>query len=45
MWKTSNKYNADRIKERAKPWLTPMLTLKKGEEKLFQEYLVFLPTR
>jgi len=45
MWKTGNKYNANRIGERAEPWLTPILTLKKGTEKLFQKYLVFLSTR
>jgi len=45
MWKTGNKYNTNRIGERAEPWLTPILTLKKGTEKLFQKYLVFLSTR
>ena len=43
--KTSNKYNTNRIGEKAEPWLTPISILKKGEEKLFQKYLVFLPTR
>ena len=33
------------IGERAEPWLTPMLTLKNEEEKLFKKYYVFLPTR
>jgi len=28
---------AERIEERADPWPTPMLMLKDGEEKLFQE--------
>ena len=36
MWKTNNKYNANKIGERAEPWPTPTSTLKKGEEKLFQ---------
>ena len=31
--------------ERSKPWPTPMPTLKKEEEKKFQTYLVFCPTR
>jgi len=39
------RYNTERIGERAKPCPTPISTLKKGEEKLFQRYLVFLPTR
>jgi len=45
MWKTGNKYNTDRIEEKADPWLTLTSILKKGEEKLFQKYLVFLLTR
>ena len=47
MWKIDNKYNANRIGERAKPWPTPTPTsiLKKGEKKLFQKYLVFYFTR
>ena len=45
MWKIGEKYKAERIGERAKPCLTPISTLKKGEEKSFQRYLVFLPTR
>jgi len=43
--KTSNKYNTNRIGEKAESWPTPISTLKKGKEKLFQKYLVFLPTR
>jgi len=39
------RYNAKRIGERAEPYPTSMSKLKKGEEKLFQRYLVFLPTR
>ena len=39
------RYNAERIGERAEPCPTPMSTLKKGEEKSFQRYLVFLLTR
>jgi len=31
--------------ERADSWPTPILILKDGEEKLFQEYLVFLSTK
>ena len=31
--------------ERAKPWPTPMSILKKEEEKEFQTYLAFHPTR
>ena len=45
MWKTGNKYNANRIRKRAKPWPTPISILKKWTEELFQKYLVFLPTR
>jgi len=41
----SKRYNAERIGERAKFCPTPMSTLKKEEEKLFQRYLVFLCTR
>ena len=32
------------MRERANPWPTPISTLKE-EEKLFQRYLVFLPTK
>jgi len=33
------KYNADKIEEdRTEPCLTPILTLKRGKEKLFQRY-------
>ena len=45
IWKTGDKYRADKIDKRAKPWPTPMLTPKNGEEKSFQKYLVFLSTR
>jgi len=45
MWKIGNRYNANRIGERAEPWSTPTLILKKGEKKLFQKYLVFCSTR
>ena len=45
MWKIGNRYNANRIGERAKPWPTPTSILKKGEKKLFQKYLVFYFTR
>jgi len=31
--------------EKAEPCPTPTLTLKKGDEKLFQKYQVFLPTK
>ena len=44
MWRIGERYNTERIGERAKPCPTPISTLKK-EEKLFQRYLVFLPTR
>ena len=40
-----DKYKADKMGERADPWSTPTSTLKKGEEKLFQKYLVFLPIK
>ena len=45
IWRIGDKYKADRIGERANSWPTPILTLKKGEEKLFQKYLVFLPIK
>jgi len=45
IWKTGIKYRADQMGKRAEPWPTPTLILKNGEEKLFQKYLVFLPTR
>ena len=35
MWKTSNKYKADKIGESAELYLIPILTSKKGEEKSF----------
>jgi len=39
------KYNIDKMKDRAESCLTPTSILKKREEKLFQKYRVFLPTR
>ena len=45
IWKIDERYNTERIGKRAEPCPTPMSTLKKGEEKLFQRYLVFLSTR
>jgi len=39
------RYKVDKIGERTDSCPTPMSTLKKGEEKLFQKYWVFLPTR
>ena len=42
MWTISER---NKIGERAEPCPTPMLTLKRGEEKLFQKYFVFLSTR
>ena len=45
IWKTGNKYGANKMGKRAKSWPTPMLSSKNREEKLFQKYLVFLSTR
>ena len=45
IWKTGERYKAERIRERIDLWPTPISTLEKREEKLFQKYLVFLPTR
>jgi len=45
IWKTKEKYNTDKIGDRAELCLTPTLTSKRGEEKLFQEYFAFLLTR
>ena len=45
IWKTDKRYNADKIGERAKPCLTSISVSKRGEEKLFQKYFVFLPTK
>ena len=45
IWKTDNKYKADKIGKKAESWLTPMFTSKNGEEKSFQKYLVFISTR
>ncbi len=39
------KYNIDKIEDRAEPCPTLTSILKKREEKLFQKYWVFLPTR
>jgi len=41
----SKRYKAERIGKRTEPCPTSMSMLKKGEEKSFQRYLVFLPTR
>ena len=41
----SERYNAKRIGKRAEPYPTSISTLKKGEEKSCQRYLVFIPTR
>jgi len=35
----------DRIGERAEPCPTPTSILQREKEKLFQRYIVFLPTR
>ena len=35
IWKIRARYKANKIGERAEPCPTPMLTLKKGEEKFF----------
>ena len=35
MWRIRDKYKVDKIGVRANPWPTPILTLKKREEKLF----------
>ena len=45
MWKIGERYNTEKIGKRAEPCPTSMSTLKKGEEKLFQRYLVFLSIR
>jgi len=45
MWRIEEKYRADRMEERAELCPTPMSTLKKEDEKLFQRYFIFLPTR
>ena len=37
MWKKDNKYKANRIAKRAKPWPTPMFISKYGEIKIFQK--------
>ena len=45
IWKTGNKYRANKIGKSTEPCPISTLTSKKGKEKLFQRYLVFLPTR
>ena len=45
IWKMWERYKADNTGGKAEPCLTPMSTLKRGEEKLFQRYFIFLPTR
>jgi len=45
MCSRGERYKAERMGERAEPCLTPISILKNGEEKLFQKYCVFLPTR
>ena len=45
MWRIRARYKADKIGDRAEPCPTPMSTLKRDEEKLFQRYWVFLLTR
>ena len=32
MWSREERYKAERMGERAEPWLTPTLTLKNGEK-------------
>ena len=44
IWKIGEKYKADRIGDKAEPYTTPILILKKEEEKLFQRYFIFLST-
>jgi len=44
IWKIGEKYKADRIGNRAKPYTTSTLILKEEEEKLFQRYFIFLST-
>ena len=36
IWRTEARYKADEMGDRAEPCPTPTLTLKKGEENLFQ---------
>ena len=45
VWKIGERCKADKMEDKTKPYLTPMSTLKKEEEKLFQRYFIFLPTR
>jgi len=37
MCKNGERYKANKIGERANPWLTPMLTLKLGEDRSFHK--------
>ena len=45
IWKMEERYKADKMGDKAEPCPTSTLTLKWWEEKLFQKYFVFLPTR
>ena len=45
IWRIRERYKVKRIGERADLWPTPMSTLNKEEEKLFQRYFVFLSTK
>ena len=45
MWRNKDRYNTERIGERADPWPTPTLMSNDEEEKLFQKYLVLLLMR
>ena len=45
IWKIKERYKAERIEERADLCPILILILKKEKEKLFQKYLVFLPTK
>jgi len=41
--KKSIVYKGNKTGNKAEPCLIPISTLKKGEEKLFQRYFIFLP--
>ena len=45
IWKIGERYKANKMEGKVESCLTPILTLKDREEKLFQKYLVFLFTR
>ena len=45
IWRTRAKYKADKMEDKVDTYPTLMLMLKNEEEKLFQKYQVFLPTR